>query len=176
MILSVDKQLQYFLSTIIAGLMVGLMFDFYRINRGYSCPKKLVTAISDILFWIFAALITFVFLQKTNEGILGYYSFVGIILGLFFYFKFISRYVIKLLRKTFYYVIKFIRVLIIIIFYPIKLMRYLLKELCFNIRQKTKKASSVTFKKLKQNKSEIKENPSKKNKSSKKIKKEKKKS
>lgn len=162
MILSVDKQLQYFFSTIIAGLMVGLMFDFYRINRGYSCPRKIVTAISDVLFWIFAALITFLFLQKTNEGILGYYSFVGIISGLFIYFRFMSRYVIKVLRKTLYYVIKFFRVLIIILFYPIKLIRYLIKELFFNIRQKTKKASSVTFNKLKENKKKMKQDDSKK--------------
>jgi spore cortex biosynthesis protein YabQ len=124
MILPVNIQLYYFLSTIIAGFAVGIMFDIYRIIRGFNSPSKVMTAISDMLFWILAALITFIFFMYTNNGDLGYYTFVGLIAGLFIYFKAVSRRFLKLLRWIVYYILKFLRFLMLIIVYPIKLIRY----------------------------------------------------
>lgn len=154
MIIPVNLQLYYFLSTVVTGLLVGIMFDIYRITRGLNSPNKIITAISDILFWVFAAVTTFVFFLYTNNGDVRYYTFVGLIIGMFIYFKLISRNFINFLRSLVYFVLKFFRLIIIFIVYPIKIMRYYGKYGLYKFREAGKKGykkSSDRIKKINKN-------------------------
>jgi spore cortex biosynthesis protein YabQ len=141
MILPVNDQLYYFLTAIAGGLFIGVMFDIYRIIRGFDTPGKLLTIISDLLFWVFTGLIIFVFFLYTNNAYLRYSTFIGLGLGLYIYFGIISRLFLNALKWIVYYVIKFFRVLIISIIYPIKLIRYFLKLLFY----KSKSAASLGY-------------------------------
>lgn len=127
MVLPVNDQLYYFLTSIAGGLFVGIMFDIYRIMRGFDTPGKLITIISDLLFWIFTGIVTFLFFLYTNNVYLRYSTFIGLGLGLYIYFALISKLFLNILKWIVYYVIKFFRVLFILIVYPIKLIRYFLK-------------------------------------------------
>lgn len=149
MIIPVNLQLYYFLSTVITGLLVGIMFDIYRIIRGLNSPNKIITAISDILFWIFAAVTTFVFFLYTNSGNVGYYTFVGLIIGLFIYFKLISSKFIYILRATVYFVLKFLRILIIFTIYPIKIIRYYSKYGVYKFKEVSRRGYSKSSDKIK---------------------------
>lgn len=135
MILPINTQIFYFLYTAIAGIIIGIMFDIYRILRGFNHPNKFITAISDLLFWVLAAIVIFIFFSLTNNGELRYYTFMGIIIGLFLYFKLFSRVIIKTLRFIIYYFIKFFRIIIILIFYPIKLIGYGLKIIKYKVKK-----------------------------------------
>lgn len=151
MIIPVNIQIYYFISTIITGLVVGVMFDIYRVIRGLNSPNKIMTAISDILFWILAAVTTFVVFLYTNNGDIRYYTFVGLLLGLYIYFKLISRRFINVLSSLVYFVFKFFRLLIIFIVYPIKILRYYSKYSVYKLREygaKGYKASSQKIKKF----------------------------
>jgi spore cortex biosynthesis protein YabQ len=134
MILSIEVQIFYFLSTIAAGFFVGIMFDTYRILRGFNYPNKFITAVSDLLFWIFAALVTFIFFLYTNNGDLRYYTFVGLFLGLFIYFKTISKPFANILKWIIYIIIKAFRMLMVLLLYPIRLLRYLVNYLFYTLR------------------------------------------
>jgi spore cortex biosynthesis protein YabQ len=149
MVLSIDTQIYYFISTIIAGIFIGIMFDVYRILRGFKGPNKVITAISDLLFWILAALIVFIFFLYTNNGDLRYYTFIGLSFGIFIYFKLISRRLIYVLRRVIYFTLKFFRVIINLIFYPIRLLRYFLKYLIFKIKGLKKISLNGKLNKLK---------------------------
>lgn len=127
MVLPVNDQLYYFLTAIAGGFFIGIMFDIYRIIRGFDRPGKLITVISDLLFWIFTGMVIFLFFLYTNNAYLSYSTFVGLGLGLYVYFIIISRLFLNVLKWIVYYVIKFFRVLIVLIIYPIKIMRYLFK-------------------------------------------------
>ncbi|SKA95437.1 spore cortex biosynthesis protein YabQ [Caloramator quimbayensis] len=153
MILPINIQIFYFLYTALAGIIIGIMFDVYRILRGFNNPNKFITAISDLLFWILAAIVVFIFFFHTNNGELRYYTFVGIIIGIFLYFKLFSRGILKTLRFIIYYFIKFIRILVILIFYPIKLIGYGLKLMKYEIKKyivKVFKNKKFIFKKEKE--------------------------
>jgi spore cortex biosynthesis protein YabQ len=148
MILPVNVQIYYFLSTVIAGITVGIMFDTYRIIIGFNNPGRILVAISDILFWVFCALIVFIFLFFTNNGDLRYYTFLGLLLGILLYFKLASKRFIIALRGVIYFIIKVIRITIILIIYPIKRVTYLVKYILYNIG---KRASTKKGKTTKQN-------------------------
>lgn len=154
MILSIDIQIYYFLSTVAAGMIIGIMFDIYRIVRGFNYLNRFITAVSDFLFWILAAVITFIFFLYTNNGDLRYYTFVGLILGLFIYFKLISRFFMNSLRLVIYYVLKFFRIIIILLFFPIKLIRYFFRYAAYKSREAVKlsiNSSKAAIKKLNKN-------------------------
>lgn len=127
MVLPVNDQLYYFLTAIAGGFFVGIMFDIYRIIRGFDTPGKFLTIISDMLFWILTGILIFSFFLYTNNAYLRYSTFIGLGLGVYFYFVIISRLFLTILKWIVYYVIKFFRVLFILILYPIKLIRYFLK-------------------------------------------------
>jgi spore cortex biosynthesis protein YabQ len=148
MILPADVQLYFFLTTIIAGLAVGIMFDIYKTLRGFDNPGKLLTIISDLLFWILAAILIFIFFLYSNHGYLRYNSFIGLIIGLYVYFRFISKPITKALRWSTYYVIKFFRMLIALLFYPIRLLRYFIRFLFNKTRDGISKGYSNSKKQL----------------------------
>ncbi|KRQ86679.1 Spore protein YabQ [Caloramator mitchellensis] len=146
MLLNINTQLLYFFSNVIAGFMVGVMFDIYRVIRGFKNPNRILTAISDILFWILASLITFIFMLVTNNVNIRYYTFIALFIGLYFYFSLISRMFLDILRYFVYYFIKLIRLLIRLILFPFKLIRiliiytiYLFERFEFNLKNKLNK-------------------------------------
>jgi spore cortex biosynthesis protein YabQ len=97
-------QVYGFAATIAAGLSLGLFFDLYRLWRRATRPKKAVTALSDILFWIIVTPLTYVYLLMGNWGELRFYVFLGLLLGLFLYFAVFSVIVINLLVALGHYV------------------------------------------------------------------------
>ncbi|MBS6007898.1 MAG: spore cortex biosynthesis protein YabQ [Clostridium baratii] len=52
--LELDVQFDIVIYALLAGLILGMLFDLYRMIRGKS-GHKLIIAIQDILFWIFSS-------------------------------------------------------------------------------------------------------------------------
>ena len=135
MLLSINIQIYYFLSTIAAGIIIGLLFDTYRIIIRLRSASKLICAICDMLFCIISAVIIFIFFLLTNNGNVGYYTFVGIPLGLFLYFMILSKSCSGILKWIIYFTGKFIRLLMFLIFLPIRIIAYFLRNLIYNIKK-----------------------------------------
>ncbi|WP_138203404.1 spore cortex biosynthesis protein YabQ [Haloimpatiens lingqiaonensis] len=98
MILSTTSQLQLLLYNILAGVLTGVLFDVYRTIRG-TCNNKIILFIQDILFWIFAAIVVFIFLFTTNYAYMGVQCYMYIAFGIFAYLKLFSRYFYKSINK-----------------------------------------------------------------------------
>lgn len=109
-----------FLIAINYGLILGAIYDFYRVFRYFSKPKKLLTGIEDILFWIVVTLIVFTFLVRKTDGIIRGFVILGFIIGYAFYIKVISRYSYLLLKRIFKLIFDLIGEIMKIILYPLK--------------------------------------------------------
>ena len=53
----VTNQAYLFLIFTINGIIIGLLFDFFRISRKVFNTKDVVTYIEDVLFWILSGAI-----------------------------------------------------------------------------------------------------------------------
>lgn len=124
MIISLSAQINLLVYSFIAGMIIGILFDLYRLMRGLSNPKKAITIIEDILFGIFTAIIIFIFLLYTNYAYTGFYVYMWIAFGIYIYFKFISRLFLKILYNSLRVIIKSIRIFLRVLFYPCKLFYY----------------------------------------------------
>ncbi|MDY4078229.1 MAG: spore cortex biosynthesis protein YabQ [Clostridium sp.] len=118
--LEIGVQLDIIFYTFLSGILVGILFDEYRIIRG-SNRIKIISIIEDILFWILTAIIIFIFLLYNSYAFLGMYVYVFIIISLNLYFKFISKYIIIIEKFIGKVIIKILRVIFKHLIYPIKL-------------------------------------------------------
>jgi len=84
-----------FLGTVLAGAVLGVFYDFFRVLRKTLRHKTMATAAEDAIFWLVATLLIFVFLLYTNSGEIRGFTFLGVILGAALYFSTASRFFIK---------------------------------------------------------------------------------
>lgn len=107
-----------FLVSINYGLILGVIYDLYRVFRYYSKPKKILTIIEDFILWLIITLIFFLFLVKNTDGIIRGFIIIGFLIGYIFYYKIISKYNFPLLVKCFKLILGLFSEIIKIIIYP----------------------------------------------------------
>lgn len=79
--------------SILIGIFMGLIFDLYRTLRYFSNPKKILTYIEDLLFWLIIIIIFFALLLKTTDGILRGFVFIGCFCGAIIYLLLFSKFI-----------------------------------------------------------------------------------
>lgn len=121
MLLPLKTQFLIILFSFLGGALAGIIFDGYRLIRGFKVPK-FVIIIEDILFWILCSMTVFVFLLEFNQAFLNLYVYLFIILGLIFYLTFFSKYIVKIENYLSIVIFKIIRIVF-------KNMRYLFKNI-----------------------------------------------
>lgn len=110
MVLEINLQIKIVLFSFFAGLLIGLMFDIYKLIRGFN-PLKIILIIQDTLFWILISLIVFIFLMYFNFGFLSLYIYLLIGTGLMVYLMFFSKKIFKVENLIAMYFYRFIRVI-----------------------------------------------------------------
>ncbi len=94
---SLGTQLYAFGIVLLAGITLGLFFDFFRVVRGLIRPGFIGTPILDLLFWALVTPILLLYLILANWGELRGYVIIGLLLGLFFYRLLLSGMIISFL-------------------------------------------------------------------------------
>lgn len=128
MLISINHQVKLLVFSLMSGIMTGVLFDIYRIIRGFENPNKVITFIEDTLFWILTGIIVFVFLLYTNYAYIGFYVYVFIVLGTYFYIKLISNAFITIQYKFLKGLGKFLRILKNNIVFPIEVIIYKIRR------------------------------------------------
>lgn len=86
-----ENQSMVFLWTIVIGMILGLVFDVFRILRRNGNTKDLVVYIQDAIFWIIVTIVIIVSTFLINDGELRGYMIFGYILGALFYMLLFSK-------------------------------------------------------------------------------------
>lgn len=112
------NQLMSFIIFVFQGFLIGIVFDIFRILRKSFKTPDIITNIEDVCFWILACFIILFSFLRFNNGELRLYIFASEILGIIIYMIYISKHFININVK----VIKLIKKVLIIIFYPLKVL------------------------------------------------------
>ena len=111
----ITNQAYLFLIFIVNGLIIGFLFDFFRILRKSFKTKDFVTYIEDITFWILTGFIVLYSIFIFNNGEIRFFIFLAIGLGCLLYMTIFSSsivkssvFVIKWVKKILSKIIKFI--------------------------------------------------------------------
>lgn len=112
-----QNQAYVFAIFILNGVLIGLLFDIFRIFRKSFKTPDIITYIEDILFWIFSGIILLYSIFKFNNGELRMFIFLGLILGITVYMLIFSKIFIKVLVHIINFIKKIFNIFILI---PIK--------------------------------------------------------
>lgn len=100
--MSLHVQLVTVAMMMLSGLAMGAVFDSYRVVSGQLRIHRFFIPVFDIVYWMAATIFVFRVLYANNQGEVRFYVFLGLFLGVWFYFLVISsitiRFVLWLIR------------------------------------------------------------------------------
>lgn len=123
-----ENQAYIFMVFTIVGMIIGVLFDTFRILRKTIKTKDFVTYIEDIVFWILTGIIIIYSMYLFCDGELRFFMVAGIIIGAIIYLLTISEYIIKMAM----FIIDFVKKIILI---PIKFIRKLINYFSNSIKK-----------------------------------------
>lgn len=89
----VADQVFIFMSSVLIGVIMGVVFDFFRALRRKGNTKNIIVYIQDIIFWFIVAVIIITSSFILNNGDLRGYMLIGYILGALLYMIILSKYI-----------------------------------------------------------------------------------
>ena len=129
------NQAYLFMIFTINGILIGFLFDIFRILRKSFKTNDIITYIEDVLFWILTGIIILFTMCKFCDGELRGFTIIGVLMGVILYMLTISTYIIK----VFVFIIKTFKTIILktvnILIYPFKLIFKPISIICINIRK-----------------------------------------
>ena len=96
-----QNQAYLFLVFSLTGVIIGILFDFFRILRRTIKTSNFITYIEDVVFWILTGFLILYNIWYFNNGEIRIYMFLGIILGVLIYMLTLSSILIKIFSKIF---------------------------------------------------------------------------
>ena len=109
-------QVQIFLYSLVLGLILGIIYDIFRIFRLTFNVKKWGIFFQDILYFITISLVSFSFIIIFNKGEVRYYIIIGQLIGGVIYYISLGRIVYKYSKNLLWHINRFFRNL----FFPLK--------------------------------------------------------
>ena len=123
------KQLNLFLIFFVSGVIIGVLFDIFRIIRRSFKVSDFHTYIEDVLFGILTGLFLIFIIFVYNNGNIRFYMFVALILGAITYLLTISEYFIKINVKIITLIKKVIFKILHFVTYPFILITKFIKKI-----------------------------------------------
>lgn len=125
------NQAYLFLIFIANGIIIGFLFDFFRILRKSFKTADIVTYLEDFIFWILTGVIILYSIFVFNNGEIRLYLFFGIAIGIISYMLLASKYIIKINVTIINYFKKTISILFHFLSIPFKIIHKLIRKILF---------------------------------------------
>lgn len=135
----VQDQTYLFLVFSLTGIMIGLLFDFFRVLRKSFKTTDLITCIEDIIFWILAGILILYNIWYFNNGEIRLFIILGIIMGTIIYILTLSNIVVKIFSIFMNFLKNIIIQLFKILELPYKPIVLIYKKICVIITNIVKK-------------------------------------
>lgn len=117
------SQEQTFILFFIIGLIIGIIFDFFRAIRKNFKSSDFATLIEDIVFLVLTSALIIFSIIRINGGEVRFYLFLGIFFGILIYSLTISNLCVIILNVIVRLCKKMFQI-------PIQILKKLLKGIC----------------------------------------------
>lgn len=97
-LVNTPRQLELFGYSLIFGVLLGVLYDVFRIFRLIFFKNKVAVIFQDILFWTIAGFSTFLFFLATNFGHIRFYMLLGMLIGASIYYLTVGRLIFLLVK------------------------------------------------------------------------------
>ena len=127
----ITNQAYLFLIFIANGIIIGILFDFFRILRRSFKTGDIITYLEDFIFWILTGIVILYSVFVFNNGEIRLYLFFGIAIGIISYMLIASAYVIKINVAIINFLKKILGILLNFLSIPFKIVYKLLRKIFF---------------------------------------------
>lgn len=127
----VTNQAYLFLIFIANGVIIGILFDFFRILRKSFRTSDLMTYLEDFLFWILTGILILYSIFIFNNGEIRLFMFLGIGIGIITYLLLFSSYFIKINVTIITFIQKILSKIFAILIFPFQYLYKYIKKLFF---------------------------------------------
>ena len=121
------------------GFLLGAYYDVFRILRCVLRPGAVRVFWQDLLFFVTAALMTFLFAVAVNDGVLRVYVFAGLVAGFFAYRYTVGRAVVRFVTTLIALLTRLGRRLNDALAKPVRRIREICRKMLKKIRKNLKK-------------------------------------
>lgn len=146
---SVQSQALSFLLSILLGVCAGIFYDVFRILRLSLSANKFVVLVQDILFWLFTAVASFLFIFVVNNGEFRLYFVFGELIGFgVYYFTMgvavmkVTEFLVKIIKRVFKFIFR-------ILLFPFKKIFVVIRPKIKNMCKSAKKSTKISANKCK---------------------------
>jgi len=130
------NQAYLFIIFILTGVIIGLIFDIFRVLRRTFKTPNLITYVEDILFWLVTGMLILYTIFKFNNGELRAYIFIGMSLGVVLYALAFSHVFIKINVKILTFIKNILEKVLKIILLPINFINNTLLKIVKKFKKK----------------------------------------
>lgn len=116
-------QLIHFMLAVAIGVVIGILFDIYRVFRYLLSLPWTIIPILDFLWWVMVTCLVFSILLWENWGEVRFYIFIGQAVGFALYVKNFSMKFRKYFKISVLWLYKTIKTLIKWVLIPIKIIK-----------------------------------------------------
>ena len=159
----VEDQALIFIVFTFTGILLGILFDFFRVFRRTFNTIDFITYLEDILYWILAGIIVLYNIWFFNNGEIRFFMIIWIIMGAIIYSLLFSSILIKietmLLTKLKNIIMFFYKIIIIPIEKIIKFFAFYTSKINIIAKKQNNKSSKLSIlKKIKNKKGNFRKN------------------
>lgn len=115
------NQANLFLIFTINGILIGLLFDIFRVLRKSFKTSDVITYCEDFIFWILTGFLLLYSIFTFSNGEVRFYMFLAVFCGCIIYMLLFSKYFIGINVKIITIIKNIISTLISIIIFPVKI-------------------------------------------------------
>ena len=96
MILSLSNQVHIFITSVVIGIISGIIYDIIKIFRIAIKHNNFIIQLEDALFWIGITFFSFTVMRSRNIGDIRFFNIIGICSGMILYILTVSPIIIGL--------------------------------------------------------------------------------
>lgn len=149
-------ELQFFITSILWGVLLLVLYDSIRIIRRVVTHNSFFIALEDLLYWMVSGLLIFRMMYQQNNGIIRWFSIGGVLIGMLLYHNSLSNPLVNAISNIINSILgtikKALLFLLRILFTPFRLIGKGFKKIFTFLYKKVKKLAKFLLKLLKSKK------------------------
>lgn len=145
----IHAELSLLLHSLTLGMLIMILYDFFRIFRKLIKHSVWATAFEDLLYWLVSGVCIFIMLYKENDGNLRWFVVVGIFAGMLIYNGTISRVITDRVAKGIQLLFKWLGKILSVLVKPVKCVLHKVKKAANFLEKRGEKICVFQKKQLK---------------------------
>lgn len=125
--------------SIMSGMILGFIWDIYRLVRHFIKFGAIGTAVGDLAYWIISAYFSILIINDISYGNVRLFILLGFLMGATIYFCGVSKYILKCLIFIIDSILFLIKKVLSFMIYPIKFLIRKIKIILYPFKIKVVK-------------------------------------